>query len=1117
MPDIASWLARLGLEKYIEAFTANEIDYDALRHLTDEDLKELGLPIGPRRKIMAAISALDREPVVTAGPAAVPPVPRRGEAERRQLTVIFIDLVGSTELSRRLDPEEMRGVIRAYHDAVSAQIARYDGHVAKLMGDGVLAYFGWPQAHEDDAERAVLAGLGATAATAMLTTPRGEPLAARAGVATGLVVVGDLIGEGSAREETVVGETPNLASRLQALAAPSTVVVADSTRRLIAGLFDMIDLGSQELKGYATPLRAWKITGETGVEDRFDARHGALTPFVGRAVELDLLLQRWRQARVGTGQAVLLSGEPGIGKSRLIAALLDRLSSEPHARLRYSCSSLHMNSALHPAIRQLEMAAGLGRNDSAQAKLDKLEGLLRQAVSDTAEIGPFLAALLSIDTTERYAPSSLTPQAQKARTLAALIRQIEGLASRQPVMVLVEDAHWIDPTTSEWLGLLIDRLESLRVLLIVTFRPEFQPRWTLFSNVTALSLSRLGRDQGSAIIDHVAGGKTLPPEVKSEILAKTEGVPLFVEELTKTVLESGSLLDKGDHYALPGPLPALTTPSTLQDSLMARLDRLGSAKEVAQTGACIGRVFHYRLLTAVTGSDEVWLEEALRQLESSELVFRRGVPPEATYTFKHALVQETAYQSLLKSRRQQIHASITSTLESQFPEIAETEPETLAHHYTAAGLEEQAVSYWLKAGQQAIRRSANFEAMAHLGKGLELIAALPQGESRLRQEINLQTALGVTIMVTRGWGAPEGLQAYSKARMLSEALGDKNQLFVAIRGEATYHMISGNLSAAAALGHQCLELAHVYNDPNLLLEAHHQLWATKYYAGDYAAAEAHIDIGLAIYDPEQHHRLTYIYTGHDPGICCKNFSADLLWLRGYPDQAVKRAQESVTLAERLSHPLTQIQALSTIGQIQLLRGEAEQARNTVEKCGALSKEFVLKQMISQAQFHLGWALTEQGRMEEGLREMREGVVATLATGAKYIMQTYLGVLAQACGEGGDVSEGLAVLERAFGMVAESGSKHQQSELLRVKGDLLLRLDPHGEAAESWLRQALAVACEQRAKSLELRAAISLARLCRARGRNEEAREVLYPVYNWFTEGLETRDLVNARELLSQLR
>jgi class 3 adenylate cyclase len=517
MSDIASWLARLGLDKYIEAFTANEVDLDARRHLQEEDLKELGLPIGPRRKVLAAIASFVDDPVSPAksGPAR--------EAERRQLTVMFIDLVGSTELSQRLDPEEMRNVLRSYQSAVSAEIVRYEGYVAKLMGDGVLAYFGWPKAHEDDAERAVRASLAAAAATASLTTPLGESLAARIGIATGLVVVGDLIGEGSAQEEAVVGETPNLAARLQALAEPNTVVIAGGTHRLVVGLFEMIDLGLQRLKGFANAVSAWRIIGGSDMEGRFDALHDVATPFVGRTEELELLLQRWQQARIGKGQAVLLSGEPGIGKSRLTAALEERLSAEPHARLRYFCSPYHMNSALYPVAKQLERAAGFAKGDGTGAKLDKLEALLLQATPAITEVSPLVASLLSIDTAGRYAPTKLTPQAQKARTLRALVAQIEGIATSQRVAMIVEDAHWIDPTTGEWLDMLIDKLCDLPVLLVVTFRPEFPPRWLELPHVTAISLDRLTRDEGAAIIDRVAGGRTLPPQVKDQILAKTEG------------------------------------------------------------------------------------------------------------------------------------------------------------------------------------------------------------------------------------------------------------------------------------------------------------------------------------------------------------------------------------------------------------------------------------------------------------------------------------------------------------------------------------------------------------------------------------------------------------------
>jgi class 3 adenylate cyclase/tetratricopeptide (TPR) repeat protein len=1118
MPDVASWLARHGLDKYIEAFTANEVDFDSLRHLSEDDLKELGLPIGPRRKVLAAIAELDDGAKSTSRSAVAPAsAPYRREAERRQLTVMFVDLVGSTELSQRLDLEEMRGIIRAYQNTVSAEITRYEGRVAKLMGDGVLAYFGWPQAHEDDAERAARAGLAATAATATLVTPQGNPLAARVGIATGLVVVGDLIGEGSAQEEAVVGETPNLAARLQALAEPNTVVIADGTQRLIAGLFDMVDLGHRDLRGFATPVRAWRIAGEAGeagAEGRFDALHGVATPLVGRTEELELLLQRWQQARVSKGQVVLLSGEPGIGKSRLIAALQERLGTEPHARLRYFCSPYYVNSALHPIIKQLERAAGLRRDDDTSTKLDKLEVLLRRAVSDITEPAPLLAELLSIDAADRYAPVNLVAQARKARTLGVLTQLLKGLAARQPLIVLVEDAHWIDPTTSEWLDMVIDALQDLSALLIISFRPEFQPRWTLSSHVTALSLTRLGRDEGAAIADRVAGGKALPSEVKNQILAKTEGVPLFVEELTKTVMESGLLIDAGDHYALSGPLPLFAIPSTLQDSLMARLDRLDVVKEVAQTGACIGRVFHHRLLAAVTGSDSAQLEGALQKLEKSELVFRRGTPPEASYTFKHALVQDTAYQSLLKSRRQHIHANIASTLESQFPEVAEAEPEILAHHFTAAGLTERAVAYWLKAGQQAQKRSANLEAVAHLGKGLELVASLPDSENLLRQEIHLQTAMGVTMMAARGWGAPAVLQACTRARVLCEKLGDKDQLFVALCGEASYHMISGNLRAADELGRRCLELALASGDHSLLLEAHHRQWATKFFMGDYAAADRHADHGIATYDPDRDHSLTYIFTGHDPGVCCRNFSARILWLRGYSDQAIDRCREAIALAERVSHPLTRVMAQQNLSYLHLLRREPDEGRRCLDKWIALSNEFGLQLATSEGRFQFGWALAEEGHTAEGIAEMREGLAAITATGAAVDLNN-LCVLARACGEH-EISEGLILLERAL-VIAESGAKYQLPELLRTKGELLLRLNPRDDTAEDWFQQAVAMARDDGTKSLELRAALSLARLYWAQDRYEEARDVLSPVYAWFTEGFDTRDLVDAKELLDRLR
>ncbi|MER8709765.1 AAA family ATPase [Mesorhizobium sp. M1088] len=1131
--DIAAWLSSLGLERYAPVFRDNDIESEMLPQLTAEDLIALGITsVGHRRRLLAAVASFGD----TSGPllikassrdrgSAPARSPEHGDArpphaERRQLTVMFVDLVSSTELSQRLDPEDMREVIRAYQIAVSEEISRYEGRVAKLMGDGVLAYFGWPQAHEDDAERAVRSGMAAAAATARLTAPGGEPLAARIGIATGLVVVGDLVGEGSAKEEAVVGDTPNLAARLQALAEPGSVVVADGTQRLVAGLFDMVNLGRGELKGFAKPVRTWRIVGETAAESRFEARQDIVTPIVGRDQELEFLVDQWHRACAGDGRVVLLSGEPGIGKSRIIAAMVDRLSAEPPPRLRYFCSPYHINSALHPVTTQVERAAGLDRNDTTDTKLDKLEALLRGIVPDVAEAIPLLATLLSIDTTGRYSSTRLPPLAQKARTLAALVQQIEALAVREPTIVLVEDAHWIDPTTGEWLDMLIDRLRNMRALLIVTFRPEFQPRWIQLSHVTALSLDRLGLGQGAAIMDRVAGGKTMPPEVASEILAKTEGVPLFVEELTKTVLDSGLLVDAGDHYVLSGPLPPLAIPSTLQDSLMSRLDRLGPVKEVAQIGACIGRGFHHRLLAAVTDPAETRLQDVMPQLEESELVFRRGVPPEATYTFKHALVRDAAYQSLLKSRRQQIHAKIAATLEAQFQEVVATEPETLAHHYTVAGVNYQAAVYWLKAGQLALKRSANLEAASHLRKGLELVGSLPGSEDRLRLELSLESATGTAMIAAKGWGAPEVLQAFSSARRLADTLRDKPQIFAAMRGESSYQTISGNLRAAEMLGHQCqslgLELAQVSDDSGYILEAHHQLWGIYYYLGDYDASERHASHGLATYDYERHRHLAWGYAGHDPGVCCRAFSAQMLFMRGHSVQAILRSRDAMALAERDSHPVTTAQAQLSFCLVHLMRREPAEALQWAKKAITLCDEFVMPLLLGQARVYFGWALAGLGQLEEGIRQMRLGIAGIAATGADMGMAYYLCILARNCGERGDASEGLALLAQAFDTLGKSTSKYQLPELLRTRGELVSVLDPTDEAAESWFQQSLTAARDQGAKSSELRAALRLTRLYAGQGRNDKARHILAPVHASFTEGFDTPDLVESKGLLRML-
>ena len=616
---------------------------------------------------------------------------------------MFCDLVGSTALSTRLDPEDLREVIGAYHRCCAESDRKAGGFVAKYMGDGVLAYFGYPQAHEHDAERAVRAGLALVEAVPKLKTAAGVPLQVRVGIATGLVVVGDLIGAGAAQEQAVVGETPNLAARLQALAEPGTVVISSSTRRLTGGLFDYRDLGAVALKGFAETVPAWQVLGASAAESRFEALRASTTPLVGRDEEIDLLLRRWEQAKGGEGSVVLLSGEPGIGKSRIAETILERLSGEPHTRLRLFCSPHHQDSALYPSITQLERAAGFRRDDTDEQRLTKLEAVLALAADDLGEAVPLLADLLSIPTGDRYPALDLTPQKRKEKTLRALVAQVEGLAARQPVLLVVEDVHWADPTSLELFDLIVERASSLPLLVIVTFRPEFVPPWVGRPQVTLISLSRLPRRLRAEMIAHVTGGKVLPQEIADQIIDRTDGVPLFIEELTKAVVESGLLVDAGDRYVATGPVTPLAIPTSLQASLLARLDRLAPTRDVAQIAAALGRQFSHELISAVAAMPRQQLDDALAQLVSAELIFRRGTPPDAEYTFKHALVQDAAYGTLLRSRRQQIHARIAATLEEQFPEIVVAQPALLARHCAEAGLAEKAVVYWLKAGQQALR------------------------------------------------------------------------------------------------------------------------------------------------------------------------------------------------------------------------------------------------------------------------------------------------------------------------------------------------------------------------------------------------------------------------------
>ncbi|WOH67988.1 adenylate/guanylate cyclase domain-containing protein [Bradyrhizobium sp. BWA-3-5] len=1116
--DVGALLCGLGLGQYEQAFRENDIDAEVLMDLTAEDLIGLGVAsIGHRRKLLAAIAALRAGSISATIPATAAPTSGKAslapEAERRQLTVMFVDLVDSTALAARLDPEEMAEVLRTYQSAVAGAIARFEGHVAKYMGDGVLAYFGYPRAHEDEAERAVRAGL---AAVHSLGSAHGETLAARVGIATGPVVVGELIGEGAAREETVVGDTPNLAARLQALAEPGTVVISARTRELVGGLFELAELGLQILKGFPVPVRAWRVIGEGTAESRFEALHGAgLTPLVGRESEIGLLLEHWERAKEGEGQVVLLAGEPGIGKSRLVRALRGRLESEPHTALGHYCSPHHQTSPLYPVIGLLERAAGFAADDPAGTRLDKLEVLLALSTDDVTPVAPLLAALLSLETPARYPPLDMSPHRQKERTLEELVNQVLGLARRRPVLALYEDVHWADPTSLELLDLIVDRVQGAPVLVLITFRPEFEPPWMRYAHVIALTLSRLSRRQGAAMVARLSGGKALPPAVLDQIVAKTDGVPLFVEELTRTVLETNLLRDAGDHYALAGPLPPMAIPTTLQESLLARLDRLAPAREVAQVAAAIGREFSHELLAMTAALPESDLQAGLDDLVSSGLVFRRGTPPQATYSFKHALVQDAAYATLVRAKRQRLHARIAAALEQHFSETAQAQPELLAHHFTEAGLAESAVDYWRRAGQRAIARSAMAEALAQLRSGLNLLACVPEADRSWR-ELDLQVALGVALMATQGWAAPEAGRANARARELCEQIGATAQLWPVLYGQWVFHGVRAEHNAAREVADEFLRRVQDHQEASATLVAHRVGGTGAFWRGEVAAARTHLERALALYDRERHRSLAFLYV-QDPRVAALSGLSWTLFALGYPEQARTRSRDALDSARELAHLNTLAYALLFACFFEQYRRASPEAKDRAEKLIELATEQNFPHFLAAATVIRGWALTEAGELETGLAQLRQGLPAWLATGAGLYEPYFLGLQAEVLGRSGAVEEGLDLIAKALERVEETGERWFAAELLRIMGELMLRLPkPDPIAAEARFRHAAATARQQSAKLWELRAATCLARLWREQGRRGEAHDLLGPLYNQFTEGFETPDLQGARAILREI-
>lgn len=1096
---VAEWLRTLGLERYEPAFRENNVTADLLPSLTAEDLKELGVAlVGDRRRLLTAIAALQSTPDVAAAVPEAGPV-AKPEAERRQVTVMFCDLVGSTELSSRFDPEDLRELIGRYHARAAETVARFDGFVAKYMGDGVLAYFGYPHAHEDDAEQAVRAGLALIGAVGELQGP--QRLQLRIGIATGLVVVGDLIGAGSAQEQAIVGETPNLAARMQALAEPGAVVISESTRRQIGGLFEVYDLGPQSLKGFAEPQRAWRVVSENLALGRFEALRSGATPLIGRDEEIDLLLRRWSQAKSGRGRVVLISGEPGVGKSRLAEVLAERVAGELHIRLRYFCSPHHQDSALYPIIAQMERAAGFSHEDSAAAKLTKLQAVLGTTGPQVEDVA-LIAELLALPATDFAPPLDVSPQRKKEKTFEALLRQVEGLSRQQPALMVFEDIHWIDPSSRELLDRAIERMVNWPVLLVATFRPEFQAPWVGQPHVAMLALTRLDRRDTAMMVANIAGNEGLPADIVQEIAERADGVPLFVEELTNAVLESGA------QAALSSvPYPALSVPPTLHASLMARLDRLGpAAKAVAQTGAAIGREFGHELLAAVTDLPEPQLREALERLTQAGLLFVRGMPPHA-YIFKHALVQDAAYGTLLRSGRRELHRRIAEAL-SRDPEHAESAPEILAYHFTRSAQTETAVGWWSRAGQRALSRSAYIEAGAHYENALSLAKELPDTSANRVIRLRLELGYGQALRWARGHLAPECAAAYLRARDLVETLEDVTERVRVWINIFTNAFGRADLAAMRDMLRRCTrdteDLPGSYERRGALRMSGH----TRFLEGDFAAAKHNLDQVAVAYAKGQ------ISPGlEDIPAVTIGFLPLVLWPLGEIKRANQLSEEAVAQAKESGIIASTV--LVTLYKIvfDLMCGNMRDAARHIASNIDLSRRHRLPLLMKIMAFFDGWAHWQERDRDSGMTAMRHALAEWRQEGFNLFMPLTEALMAHVEAAAGRLCQATGRLEGMIEEVDTTGQHWFDAELHRLHGKLLLRKNPVDVAgAEAAFQEALAVAHAQGTKSFELRTTLNLAGLYTAEGRDSCIQKSVETMLTQIEAMPELRELSESHQL-----
>jgi len=1120
--EFVEWLEQVGLGHCARTLVDNGIDFDVAQGLTESDLRGLGLNLGDTRRLLQAVTKLGHQTIARSADAVavIDVAPKSAHTppdERRQLTVMFCDIVGYTDLADRTDPEELKDIIRDYRKACATAVAQYDGYIAQYLGDGLMVYFGWPAAHEDDAERCVRAALEIVQTVRKTALAGG--LSVRIGVATGSVVVGEGSAEGTGEDGLAVGGTPNVAARLQGLAGADEIVIGPTTRRLVRNNFELTDLGMHALKGIVSPVRAWRVQGVLKTEGRFEAAHSgvALTELVGRDEDVALLLRHWNWARSGEGQVVLLSGEPGIGKSRLTQVVRERLKGEPHTSLRYQCSPFRLNSALYPIIEHLEFAAGFAREDTAEQRLDKLDAMLVGSQAQRAEAAPLIAALLSLPT-DRYPSVGLSPRRRKEKTLDVLIAQVETLSRLQPLFLVFEDAHWIDPTSQELVDVLVPRLRTHRVLMVITHRPEYIPHGREYAHVSTIALTGLPQQLGAELVDKVTFGKAVPPEVVDRIVARADGIPLFIEELTKSMLESRFLREENDRYTLLEPLPDLDIPDTLNTLLIGRLGRRKQVRELAQTGACIGREFSHELLAAVSPYKGGEFDEELQRLIRTGLVFRRGTPPDATYTFKHALVQDAAYDSLLKSKRQQVHAQIAEALETAFRDRVANQPELLAHHHTQAGHLTQAIPLWRKAGESALTRVALQESVAHLQQGLAIVNRLPPSDERDSLELSLRMPLHSARLQWHGWAAPDvGVNAAAIVR-LAETQAKPRSLLIGLWGMWVSTLTQGRVAEAPAWAQRLLAEGTSRGEVDMQILGHRGTMFSHFYLGELREADAHGQQALGFYDPSRAGRWIEL-VGNDVrtsvGVC----TSQAIWMLGYPHRALQISDQKDKHSERLAHPFDFGWALTWGAYVLDYRRESQRLLTHADEADRLAREQSIP-VLYRALVPIGQGLAKlrAGDLCEAISLLRRGIGAWNAAGGHLNVPYMKSALAEGLALQGDVDTGLGLIEECLEQIERPGWNERVwlPEVLRLKGWMLIRAGRTAEG-ETELRASIACARRQQAKSWELRSATTLARLLAEDGRRGAAHDLLSPIYSWFTEGLDTYDLTEARTLLDQLR